>query len=54
MHKQLISVVTEETRLYLFHGYALSSFNFVLLVIEKDVIENSRVTRLGLNPPLLT
>ena len=33
----LISVVTEETRLYLFNAYELFSFNFVLLVIEKDV-----------------
>ena len=32
----LISVVTEETRLYLFKTYELLSFNFVLLVIEKD------------------
>ena len=35
MIKKLISVVTEETRLYLFHAYKLSSFNFLLLVIEK-------------------
>ena len=33
----LISVVTEETRLYLFNAYEPVSFNFVLLVIEKDV-----------------
>ena len=33
----LISAVTEETRLYLFNAYKLFSFNFVLLVIEKDV-----------------
>ena len=33
----LISLVTEETRLYLFNAYELFSFNFVLLVIEKDV-----------------
>ena len=35
--EKLISAVTEETRLYLFHAYELSSCNFVLLVIEKDV-----------------
>ena len=34
--EKLIFVVTEETRLYLFNAYELSSFNFVLLVIEKD------------------
>ena len=32
-----ISVVTEETRPYLFNAYELFSFNFVLLVIEKDI-----------------
>ena len=35
--KMLISVVIEETRLYLFNAYELFSFNLVLLVIEKDV-----------------
>ena len=33
----LMSVVTEEARHYLFKAYELLSFNFVLLVIEKDV-----------------
>ena len=33
----LISVATEETKLYLFNAYELFSFSFVLLVIEKDV-----------------
>ena len=33
----LISVVTEETKLYLFNAYESFSFNFVLLVVEKDV-----------------
>ena len=33
----LIFVVTEETRLYLFNAHELFSFNFELLVIEKDV-----------------
>ena len=33
----LISVFTEETRLYLLNVYELFSFNFVLPVIEKDV-----------------
>ena len=34
----LISVVTEETRPYLFNAYKPFTFNFVLLVIGKDVI----------------
>ena len=33
----LISVVTEKTRLYLFNAYEMFRFNFVLLVIEKEV-----------------
>ena len=33
----LISVVAEETRSYLFNAYEPFSFNFVLLVIERDV-----------------
>ena len=33
----LILVATEETKLYLFNACELFSFNFVLLVIEKDV-----------------
>ena len=36
----LISVVTEETRPYLFNAYEPFSFNFVLLFIEKDVIHH--------------
>ena len=35
--EMLISVATEETRLYLFTAYELLIFNFVVLVIEKDV-----------------
>ena len=35
--EMLISLVTEETRLYLFNAYELFSFNLVLLVIEKDI-----------------
>ena len=33
----LILAVTEESRLYLFNEHKPLSFNFVLLVIEKDV-----------------
>ena len=35
--EMLISVVTEETKLYLLNAYEPFSFNFVLLVVEKDV-----------------
>ena len=33
----LISAVNEETRLYLFIAYEPFNFNFVILVIQKDV-----------------
>ena len=33
----LTSVVTEETRPYLFNLFEPFNFNFVLLVIEKDI-----------------
>ena len=33
----LISAVTEEARLYLFKAYEPFNFNFLLLIIEKDV-----------------
>ena len=35
---------TEETRLYLFHAYELSSFNFVLLVMEKTLVITTNLT----------
>ena len=37
MNRNVDSVVTEETKLYLFNAYELFSLNFVLLVIEKDI-----------------
>ena len=37
MNRNVDLAVTEETRLYLFNTYEQFNFNFVLLVIEKDV-----------------
>ena len=39
-----ISVVTEETRLYLFNAYEPFSFNFVLLFIEKTLFITTNLT----------
>ena len=38
----LISVLTEETKLYLFNAYEPFNCNFVLLVIEKDVSHHDK------------
>ena len=37
----LIYAVTEETRLYLLKAYESFHFNFMELVIEKDMIHNN-------------
>ena len=40
----LISVVIEETKLYLFNAYELFSLNFVLLVIERTLVITTNLT----------
>ena len=43
----MVSVVTEETRLYLCNAYELFSLHFVLLVIEKTLAIPTNLTNPG-------
>ena len=40
----LISVVTEETRLYLFNAYEPFSFNFVFWLLKKTLVITTNLT----------